>query len=184
MQESKQTVVFDKDTGKILRIGPGIDADNSIIVPLSEVIGLKDGTQNKLDYRVVFDIDKRQYTIQKRNRIISSTIQDLIYEIPETTETEITIIQDFKNNAWKILLDDSVRQTLLENGLNINQTLHFSITAPGDPNILYRYIMVQLNDLLAGNVDIQFTMPFESTQKPLSIFTRKVFNTYGRTYEF
>lgn len=182
MLDTMQRVVFDKDTGKIKSIGPGTPVENSIQVPLSDVIDFKTGNRSRLKYRVEFNIEKKKYEIVEKKKS-STKIQNFLYEIPIAANAELLIIKDVKNNCWKIKLDKSVRHLLKENTVSTDQLLPFSITEYGDPNILYKYFTINMLDLIKQDITIDFTMPFETQQQELSIFTRKVFKTYGAIYE-
>jgi len=180
MRDPLITVVFDKDTGKIKRMGPSLKVENSIEVPLSKIIGLKNGTDNRLDYKVKYDVQQRKYTIVKRRKITTVTALELLYEIPYSSEAELQIIQNCAKKQWQIKLDSTLRKTLKENNLNTDQTVFFSITDVGDVNVLYKYFSIQMSELINSEVvELDFTMPFEQDKTEVSIFTRKIFNSYG-----
>ena len=104
----------------------------------------------------------------------------MIYQIPINTEADITIIQDIPNTCWKFLISEELEVELRSKFINLKSILHFSITEQNNPNILYKTILVDLEQLVKNHYQVfDFTAEFEKENIPLSVFTTKRFNSYS-----
>jgi len=176
-------VIFEKDTGKVLGISPKSENQNSIPVNLSDVTGLLNGTESKRNYIVEYNSRNKQLELRHRNResFDGSSVNDFIYEIPEgiIEDPDVVIEQDKPNTCWKIRLGTQLKKNLRKKGIKLNTSLSFSVTAKHDPNILYKTLSVDFARVLNDNyVVIDFSMPFEIENTPLSVFTARRFDTY------
>ena len=101
-------------------------------------------------------------------------------ERPINTEADITIIQDIPNTCWKFLISEELEVELRSKFINLKSILHFSITEQNNPNILYKTILVDLEQLVKNHYQVfDFTAEFEKENIPLSVFTTKRFNSYS-----
>jgi len=176
-------VIFEKDTGKVLGISPKPENENSIPVNLSDVTGLLNGTERKRNYRVEYNPKTKQLELQDQHQesFDGSSVNDFIYEIPEDTieDADIVVEQDKPNTCWRIKLGKQLKRNLRKKGIRLNNRLSFSVTAKHDPNILYKTLSVDFASILNDNYAvIDFSMPFETENTPLSVFTARRFDTY------
>lgn len=186
MSNLQMAVGFNKKTGIIRQIAhPPVDFDNFILVPFEIVKGIMEGTESRKKYRVLFDDETKSYQLTRVENTKSTGLDINLfhYEVPKSNETSnLTIIRSIKNNNWKIILDNEIRQNLLN--FKTNEMIHLSITEPGDMNILYRYIGISFDKLKdEGTVEIPFTTDFEKDNKSVSIYTSKRFKTYSYKVE-
>jgi len=119
---------------------------------------------------------RQEFEIEELN------IDDLIYKIPQVSireEQDIIIIQDITNTCWKILISPMCEGELRGNFVNLKYIMHFAITKYNNPNILYRLLEIDLEQLVKNHYQIvDFQYDFETTDLPVSVFTMKRFDTY------
>jgi hypothetical protein len=186
-----QFVTFNKDTGEIISIGNEADeGSNYIEVELDAVRSLKKGIEPFSNYRVEYNPKTKTIELISvaENIFDVVSVTDFIYEIPqdEISEPDISIIQDIPNKCWKIAVGKTLRRNIREKGISLNTSMMFSITANGDPNVLYKTLIVHTGQTVNDNYCIMpFSMPFETTNEPVSIYTARRFDTYQfkRLYE-
>lgn len=186
-----QYVTFNKDTGKILSIGNEVEKDaNYIQVSYEDVKSIKKGIEPSTNYAVEYNPKTKtlEFVSKAENIFDAVTVSEFIYEIPEIeiNEPDILVIQDIPNTCWKISVGKTLRKNIKEKGISLNTTMMFSITAKGDPNILYKTLFVHTGQTLNDNYCIvPFSMPFETTNEAISIYTARRFDTYqfARIYE-
>lgn len=111
------------------------------------------------------------------------TINDLIYKVPtkEDYNAHICVIQDIGNTCWKFLIHRDLEVQLRSENAGINTTLHFAVTEFNNPNILYKSLVISLNQLLKNHYQIlDFTEDFEKDPTVnFSLFTIKRFKSYA-----
>lgn len=192
MSEVTQYVGFNKETGAIVSIGnDNTRTDiNYIQVPLSDVISIKKGIESQDNYCVRYNPKTKDLELQLKSEDIfdASLVNDFIYEIPtiEVVDPDICLIQDVPNLCWKVLVGKTLKKNIREKGIRLNTNIMFSITAKGDPNVLYKTLIVQAGQTVSDNYSIiPFSMPFEKTSEPISVYTARKFDTYQfkRIYE-
>ena len=177
-------IKFEKDTGKILRIGPSQNGDeNTIQVPLSDVISLVEGKERFRDYKVEYNTKTKMLELMSIHDqfMDQSSVNDFIYEIPtdEIEDPDILVIQDVPNTCWKIQIGKELKKNIRSKGVTLNSNILFSITAKGDPNVLYKTLSAHFGTMVGDNYFIApFDMPFEHTQEPISIYTSRRLDTY------
>lgn len=99
-------------------------------------------------------------------------------ELNQDVDFDLMIRQDKLNNCWKIFLSDKTRTKLIESKYMLNSKIYFSITKKYNPNILYRFLEVNLKDLLYVKSVHNFMYDWENEDKELSIYTPKLFDSY------
>lgn len=185
MSSDVMYVQFKQDTGEITGISPRPSANHhDIEVPLEEVTAILEGKERKRNYRVEYEPKKKKLALvnQHEKQFDGASVQDYIYEIPESKQqdSDISVIQDSTNRCWKILLGNSLQKNLKKQGLRLNKQLSFSITAKHDPNILYKTLFVDFSQIVRDNYAvIPFSMEFEDKNTDISIFTAKMFDSYS-----
>lgn len=183
--EEIRSYVFHNKEGKIHKVSSKntLDDDYEVLeVSYNEVKDIMSGKKRLDDFKVEYDIALKCLALKEityENKIAS--IDSRLYKLPETQElSDIRIVNDRKNNYWKILLDPELRKNkhFLERPGLVN--LHFSITAKNDPNILYSTFIVNLKDLVERDfVEIDDQIKFDNSIKDLSIYTAKYLDTYA-----
>tara|TARA_B110000503_G_scaffold129783_1_gene202377 strand:- start:10193 stop:10765 length:573 start_codon:yes stop_codon:yes gene_type:complete len=184
MSQVMQYVRFDKDTGRITSISGAKDETLSYIeVPLEDVMTMKMGIEPFSNYKV--DYNPRTKTLElvsKAEYVLDGySVSDFIYEMPDTEikDADITVIQDIPNTCWKIAVGKTLRRNIREKGINLNTSMMFSVTAKGDPNVLYKTLFAHTAQTVNDNYCIiPFSMPFETTNEPISVYTSRKFDTY------
>jgi hypothetical protein len=177
-------VKYLEDSGQIIGISPRDDLNHhSIKVDFEEVKNLIEGKESKRNYRVEYNPKKKDLELIHihEQSFDGSSVRDFIYEIPEIEQKDpdLLIIQDQKNTCWRIKLGNELQQKLKSKGIRLNSILDFSITALHDPNVLYKTFSVDFSNIFQDNeVLVDFSMAFEETDQPVSVFTAKRFDTY------
>jgi len=184
MAEKVMHVGYAPDTGEILGIAARQRPDvNSVAVPLAEVKGILEGLELISNYQVQYSTESKQmeFASKHNTEVTGTTINDFIYELPEDNEqdSDIQIIQDIPNTCWKIVIGKRLRENLMKKGINLNHKMVLSVTEKGDPNILYKTLFADLSSIVTDNyVILPFSMPFEYTNQPFSVYTARRFDTY------
>lgn len=176
-------VIFEKDSGKILGITPRQQEKNCIPVELEKVSGILEGKDSRKNYRVEYNPKKKQLELVDLNQesFDGSTVNDFIYEIPETDtdDADITVEQDIPNTCWRFTLGKTLKRNLRNKGIRLNNKLNFSITERHDPNVLYKTIAVDFSNVLSKNcVIVPFDKDFEFKDSSISVFTARRFDSY------
>ena len=105
----------------------------------------------------------------------------MLYEIPtsSTGSADIIVIQDFTRKFWKILIGDHLENQLLNKKVSLKHELAFSVTEKGNPNILYKSLLVDLEQLIKNHYQvIPFSDSFEQEKLTVSVYTKKEFSAY------
>jgi hypothetical protein len=190
MSEKLTYVIFNKDTGEITGIRNSVDeSDTYIQVPLKDVLSLKRGQESKKNYIVQYNPKSKTLELQSKydQSFDAASVNDIIYEIPtdNVDDADVQIVQDIPNTCWKIKVGNTLKKNIKSKGINLNASMMFSITEKGDPNILYKTLSVHVGQALNDNYYVvPFSMPFEETNTPLSIYTVRRFDTYNLTRIF
>lgn len=177
-------VKYLEDSGEIIGIGPRQDVNyHTIQVDFEEVKGIIEGKESKRNYRVEYNPKKKDLELihVHEQSFDGSLVRDFIYEIPQTQhpDPDLLVVQDQKNTCWRIKLGSELQQKLKSKGIRLNSLLDFSITAPHDPNILFKTFSVDFSNIFQDReVLVDFSMPFETTDQPVSVFTAKRFDSY------
>lgn len=191
MSEQLMYVTFNKDTGDITSIGNETPEGVSyIMVPLSEVVTILNGTEPTKNYIVQFNPKTKSLEFVSRFEYVYDiySVNELIYELStnDIIDPDVLLIQDIPNMCWKVQLGKEFKKNLKSKGVSLNANIMFSVTKKNDPNILYKTLFVDFNQTVNDNYYIiPFNMPFEETEEPISIYTSKRFDTYQlkRIYE-
>jgi hypothetical protein len=177
-------VIFDLDSGEITSITniQPKESINYIEDDSPDVIDMLIGKETPKMFIVAYDEQVKEYKLNKRIEFEAEklVIDDLIYQIPTDIESNITIIQDIPNTCWKFLISEELEVELRSKFINLKSILHFSITEQNNPNILYKTILVDLEQLVKNHYLVfDFTAEFEKEDIPLSVFTVNRFDSYS-----
>jgi hypothetical protein len=184
MPEQIMYVSFEKDTGRILSISNERDDNANIIeVPLSEVKTLIEGKEPFSNYAVEYNAKTKTLEFANRFEHVFDhfSVNDFIYELPEEDikDPDILLIQDVPNTCWKVQIGKDLKQNLRSRGVSLNTGMMFSITSKADPNVLYKTLSVHFGTVVNDNYCIiPFSMPFETEQESISVYTSRRFDTY------
>ena len=182
---TKTFVEFDTDTGELIRVGKKGNDDNSYIeVDANSITEIMSGTKTMNEYKVVFDIGLKEYTLRERGDLETENdhVYNTLYEVPMFVDgdCDLTIFQDNIKQSWTIKVSKSLREFLNSEAVNINSNIFFSITAKYDPNILYRSLEFTIGDLLDETSSIiPFIYESENSVDDVSIYTAKYFDSYA-----
>jgi len=191
MSDQMMYVTFNKDTGDVLSVGNELDSNASYItVPLSNVVSILEGTEPTRNYMVQYNPKTKTLEFVSRFEHVYDdvTVNEFIYNIPETEikDPDILLIQDIPNTCWKVKVGKKLKTNLRSKGISLNANIMFSITAKNDPNILYKTLFIDFGRMVNDNYYIiPFTMPFETVNESISVYTSRRFDTYQlkRIYE-
>jgi len=176
-------VYFDPAKLKIEKI-TNLPAENyeeiSFFLTTHDVVkNFLDGTRKIEDAKISFNPELKEFEIVKLNQK-ELTVHDYIYELLECEDADISLILDYSNTCWKILLSERFMISLSLNNVIIDSLLQFSVTEKGNPNILHKMIKVPFDHLGSNNYYIiPFDSQFELDKTPVSIYTMKKFNSYS-----
>lgn len=177
-------VKFKEETGEVLGVGPRPDINhNTIPVDIDTVRGIIKGTDSKKNWKVEFNAKSKKLELVDIHKQIfdGATVNDYIYEIPETCcdDPDIIVQQNIPESCWKILIGKGLKKNLRAKGIRLNTNLTLSITAKHDPNVLFKSISIDFSKVVNNNYAIiDFSMPFEYEKEEISIFTSKKFGSY------
>lgn len=184
-------VGFNKDNGDIISIGNEVPEEVSYVtVPVSNVLTVLNGLEPMRNYVVQFNPKTKSLEFVSRFEYVHDiySVNELIYQIPEQMieDPDVLLIQDIPNTCWKIQIGKEFKKNLKSKGASLNANIMFSITEKNDPNILYKTLFVDFAKAVNDNYYIiPFSMPFETVDTPISVYTSKRFDTYQfkRIYE-
>lgn len=172
-------VNFNPLTGDILNI-TNIEPDFDYIkVDIEDIRAVHIGKESLSNYHVLYDKKEESYKLQKKNilNVFDKKFNEIVYEIPLNLDRSgITVIQSIEEKCWKFVINKDLEIQLRNNKSYINYNLFFSITEYGNPNILYRQLEINLEQLVKNHYQIiPFEFDFEKTLMPVSVFTNKMF---------
>lgn len=192
--EIKYFALFDKDTGRVMSVGPShafenesnkLEIDKEIAEQILEgkiwlekcFVDINAQTLEISEVRQVYKIDDvlhriiaKEYTeIEKPDLYITCDRKNKTVKFQMTEEYNGTYKQDEKFQPIK-------KRKILWDG---DTDLNFLITDYNDPNVLYKMITIKLNDLVEQEKII------EDVELPIkfSVYTRRVFKNYVIEYK-
>ena len=172
-------VKFNPDNGQILSITNIQPLENFIGVDIEDVKLIHEGKKSANKFFVEFNGTKNIYEFKKKNEIdvFSKNINQILFQIPQNTDRSgITVIQDVQNECWKFLISEQLEVELKTTNSYTDYEIYFSVTEYGNPNVLYKQLTINLEQLVKNHYQIiPFSMNFETTNLPISLFTNKLF---------
>jgi|TARA_B100000927_G_scaffold290491_1_gene289499 hypothetical protein len=182
---TKRFVIFDSTSGEISSIVNYKPTDGSFIpVEQKEVDSILTGNEPMSYYYVHYNKTKKEYQLRTRTNfdIDSYLVDDLIYEIPQDNidNSDIKVTFNIKDTCWKFTIGGDLKANILAHKVSFKQIMNFSITKHNDPNILYKTISFNFDDLVDGKyVVVPFDSDFEFNGDPMSVYTIKRFDKYN-----
>lgn len=175
-------VYYTSKTGKIHKVSPRLENTEYKILEIQEEQAqpfLK-GEKQTSNFRVSFDfVSKCPALTEINNKNNLGTYENILYNIPKNNQNaDLIITQDFAKKQWVIQLDKDTLKFINQHKINLFDTMMFSITKKDDPNILYKNLYVEQQDILNKSVSIPFDSNFEFDADDVSIYTNRHFNTY------
>jgi len=161
------------------------------------VLDMLQGKRQTSSYVCVWDVSKERYFLREKSEFDTTVlpIGELIYNIPkrvitseeddillESTKThDIVVAKDHKTTCYKFLIGSKLERQLRAEDTYHNTHIAFSLTEFNNPNILYKMLTVDLEQLVKNHYQI-FDMQDidEETNKdiPISVFTNKRYDNY------
>ncbi len=176
--------IYFTDDGSITKILNYVEDDGThIVVDYEAVEDILSGKDTALGYIVIYDHDTSSYVLKKRMSSNSFLINatDYIQEFSKHTDKtpDLTVVQDIPQKQWIVKLGNSLKSQLVAQRMVIHAPIQISITASGDPHILYKVITVKIDDIVNSISDycIKFTNEDEANTD-ISLFTVKKLQTY------
>lgn len=190
-------VYYDKDTGAIHKIS-SINSPSTefavVGIPNKKVTPILTGEKRLDEFVIVSDNVLNQVQLKELNDTITyDTTSIMCYELPvvknlpnsditkNNAGDSVTVVvqQDIINKQWKVAINSQLKNFLIYNENYSNETLYFSVTSKYDPNVFYRSLEININDLLSkSTVVIPFKYTVEEDEADISIYTAKYFDNY------
>lgn len=174
-------VYFDKNSGDIFSITNTCLSGNWFETDYESVRYLLDGSKRIIDYKVVYNTRAFEYEIISKNqKLIDITVDDLIYKVTFTKDSQIKILQNNKQKKWIVSMSKKMKSILKEKGARLEERLFFSVTEKDNPNILYRTFSVQIRDLVKNqNCMFDFVSQKEYEIDKIGVYTNRKFESYS-----
>lgn len=198
-------IVLNKKNGEILSLTnlepagdmyPDLDwtyFDEEII----HVLDILEGKRQPTSYICVYDINRERWFLREKSEFDTTVlpITELIYHIPRRVVTneyddeilehvkthDIVIVKDHGATCYKFLIGSKLERQLRAEDSYHNVHIAFSITEFNNPNILYKMLTVDLQQLVKNHYQI-FTMDDINKETdaniPVSMFTNKRYDNY------
>jgi len=180
----KRYAIFNPTNGDLISVTNSQPKEGSYIpVEEKEVSSIVNGTEPMSYYYVHYNKTKKEYQLRTRNNfdIDSYYVDDLIYEVKEEQikDADIRITKNVKDTCWKFSIGGDLKANILAQKVSFKQIMFFSITKKNDPNILYKTISFNFEDLVDGKyIVLPFDSKFEFDNEPIGIYTIKRFDKY------
>jgi len=180
----KRYAIFNPTNGDLISVTNSQPKEGSYIpVEEKEVSSIVNGTEPMSYYYVHYNKTKKEYQLRTRNNfdIDSYYVDDLIYEVKEEQikDADIRITKNVKDTCWKFSIGGDLKANILAQKVSFKQIMFFSITKKNDPNILYKTISFNFEDLVDGKyIVLSFDSKFEFDNEPIGIYTIKRFDKY------
>jgi hypothetical protein len=175
---NKKYVYFEKENGiirKILNSKETSEDLETIEIESKEINDILIGKRSSIDFKIEFDIlDNRYKLIDKKEIQINQKVY--LYEIKNINPYDLKIEQDKVNNVWRFSFSDNRKNSLKDSTIKKNNFLKFYICEYGNPDILYRTINVNVNNLLK-NKDIEILFDSSLERHHVTMLTDNYFNS-------
>lgn len=177
----KYKVYFDLETGKIEAItNKSIEGKETFFeVPVQDVEDFVSGNRNLTKHKVVFNVKEQRYNIVHDQDTIVVYADDLIFNIKQLKDAQVKILQDINRSEWKISASSTIKEQMKTVQSRLEETMYFSITEKGNPNILYNHFYVSIKDIIEQEfVSFPFSSQEEQTFDLVSVYTNRKFDKY------
>jgi hypothetical protein len=172
-------VYFSPETGEIKHIANYLIEGNSdyIQVNSAELADIQNNKDSAANYRVVMDFKTNEYILQNTadGDIRSFNWNDEVYQLPNTGNASIVLMQDMNLGTWTLSISEQVCSVLAGQANHINYNLAFYVTKPDDVNVLYSILKFRVIDVTTTGT---FTIKDKSALTSTSVYCRRVFDSY------
>ena len=178
---NKIFVHFSEESGSLLKVTTNNELDlgsNCIEVDPNDAKDLLDGTHAMTEYRVLFDPEKKRHDLKfttMSQEMFNPNVGKL-FEITKSNVPDLTITKDLTTKLWVIELYPEAAKMIKSDPVYKNTVIHFHITEQGDPHTLYRFLEVEIEQLL--NEKVYFAIRKQEFNL-CSVYTTKFFDKYS-----
>lgn len=166
-------LIFDKDTSKVNGLQNYLpDTEYCLEVNEDQYVDFIENPDKKENYIVKYDLAQQKYLLLEYEQPkFNYDIKDIIYHVPKQDHAECMIARNIEWQQWKITVN--IEKQLL---LDPRQLCKFSITKYNDPHLLIRTFSATVEQIAKGHI-VRFD--YDDEEGDVSIYTPKIFNTYG-----
>jgi hypothetical protein len=184
-EEPRYYFYYDPITNEIIYMKNHLEDEEYPYLELlkSDIVDLEMPSMN--DFSIV-DVDGKKQVVQKQKTIKIDTIEDIIYQIPRQTADpnikisqanytfDLLVEQDNIKKEFRFRLSSPIKEQY--DHKNLNQVMSFYVTAENDPNILYKTLKIEINQLLSHHY---YTIAYDDFDAvDCNIFSRRYFQRY------
>jgi len=163
-------LIFDKDTSRITGLQNDTpETEFCLEVNEDQYIDFMSNPDKKDNFVVKYDLAQKKYVILAYEKPkFTYDIKDVIYHVPKQSIGDCIIK---RTDKWELVVN--VKKEML---LNPRQQCKFSITKANDPHLLIRTFTATVEQITKGYT-VNFN--YEEERGDVSIYTPKIFDTYG-----
>ena len=184
-EETKYYFYYDPITNDIVYMKNHLEDDTypHLEISQSDIVDLT--VPSMYDFFIV-EINGKKQVVQKQKSIKIDTIDDIIYQISRQLADpnikisqanynfDLLVEQDDIKKEFRFRLSSPIKEQYDHKSLN--QIMSFYVTAENDPNILYKTLVVEINQLLTHHY---YTIPYDDFEGiDCNIFSRRYFQKY------
>jgi len=182
-------IYYNRNTGMLIKITNAYEEETEhsiLVLSYDEVKHIITGTRRLDEYRVKYDSYTSSYKLYFVSELSNiGTINEKLHKINnayDENDVDIVIIQDNKNQHWKVKITDTGASKLKQNIIHITDEISFTVVENNDPNIFYEKIDVDLLIFKTTNIfETEFKYDYSKLLNDPSIYTYKIFSKYGHT---
>jgi hypothetical protein len=171
---------INKDTMQVCRVSPSLEEDDTYIVQIEAALGISfiESPHTINDYVVYHDGSTTHFIKKEKSADVLIPFYYSPQLIAEDVENPVITVYLLKDELQVTLSPEltSYALTLYGNMPKGKQHAEFYISAKNDPNKLLEIMEIDMLALARGGI---VRMGFNHDPQEVSIFTRKVFDSYG-----
>lgn len=173
-------VYVSKETLQVTKVSPVLEEDDAHIIQIEKDVGLSfiDGPHLINEYVIYFDGTKAHFIKKEKSKDVVVPF----YYSPLMIDSKVKdpdILVTIKKNKMTIALKPELKayaMTIYGNVDKTKQSVEFYVSKKNDPNGLLEIFHVDMMELITKGV---VTFEFDYEARNISIFTRKIFDSYG-----
>lgn len=173
-----------KETLRVSKVSPALEEEDGLhVIMIERELGLSfiNAPHTINDYVVYYDGTVAHFIKKEKSKEVVVPFYYSPLIIVEGVENpDILLTYDHVKDSLTISLRDELKayaMTMYSNVGKQKQRIEFYVSAKNDPNQLYGILHLDMMDLIAkGSVEFS---SFEFDIERVSIFTRKIFDSYG-----
>jgi hypothetical protein len=127
--------------------------------------------------------DFHNYTVSKKslvlyNEVIATPSNGIFFVINEKPKkkTELTVDWNLKDACWIFSILDEYKVSAID---EMSAQALFFVVSKENFNLLFKTIIINIADLVAGKVTVPFSTEVEYTLSKIELVTRFTFKSYG-----